>query len=62
MPTVAGRMGGMCSSEDAPPVMAAVLSNDADEVQKALAKPGVDINEKDEVQTASARAPLRSKS
>ena len=55
-------MGGMCSSEDAPPVMAAVLSNDADEVQKALAKPGVDINEKDEVQTTSARAPLRSES
>ena len=42
-------MGGMCSSEDAPPVMAAVISNDAESLEKELAKPGVDINEKDEV-------------
>ena len=40
----------MCSTEDAPPVMQAVLENDCELVQAEISKGG-DVNQADEVRT-----------
>lgn len=53
----AGNMGGMCSSEEGPPVMQAVLENDCALVQAEIDKGG-DVNEADEVRTCASRCSL----